>query len=201
MPLVYHRQVKKKPSPPFREISISRFAPSGTVNGWGSWAGEMFERAFAVSAQTSRDYFRSLVLSARHRYKEALEAAEAAVRAAEFPGRTLQLESGTLLTARDCHVQLHRARIEANVPGAMESLEGLIPSLSGRSRLRASRILASSLASKGRTEEADACLRVALGDPAARHETLELFLLYQAWSAWNAEAAEKAAGLGKLLSR
>lgn len=164
-------------------------------------AGEMFERAFAVSAQTSRDYFRSLVLSARHRYKEALEAAEAAVRAAEFPGRTLQLESGTLLTARDCHVQLHRARIEANVPGAMESLEGLIPSLSGRSRLRASRILASSLASKGRTEEADACLRVALGDPAARHETLELFLLYQAWSAWNAEAAEKAAGLGKLLSR
>lgn len=163
-------------------------------------AGELFERAFAVSAQTSRDYFRSLVLSARHRYGEALEAAETAVRAAEFPGRTLQLESGTLLTARDCHIQLHRARIAANVPGAVESMAELITSLSGRSRLRASRILASSLASRGRTSEADDCMRAAVSDPAVRHETLELFLLYQVWSAWSAEAGEKAAGLGRLLS-
>lgn len=164
-------------------------------------AEEMFEKAFEASPQTSRDYFMSLVLSARHRYKEALEAAEAAVRMAEYPGRALQLESGVLLTVLDCYVQLHRARIDANIPGALESLAGLIPSLRGRSRLRASRILAATLAARGRAEEADACMKSAVGDPAVRHETLELFLLYEAWSTWSAEAGEKAAGMRKLLSR
>jgi diguanylate cyclase (GGDEF)-like protein len=162
-------------------------------------ASRSFEQAFSIVEQTSRDYFRSLVHSATGQWKEAIDSAESVVRQAELPGRSLQLESGMLLTLDDCLVQLHRARMEARVPGALEAMTEMIPSLRPRQRLRARALTAAELNRRGRTDVAEAMLSEASGDRTARQDLLETYRLFRIWSEWSPAAAARVSRMSRIM--
>ncbi len=161
-------------------------------------ASELIEESFRHPGRISGDYFRSLVHSASGRPGEALKCAEAAWRVASVPGRRLQLDSGVLLSAQDCLVQLHRARLEAGVPGALEDLAALVPSLRYSTRTRAATFLAAGLHELGRTAEADTLLSEASTDKSVRQETLVLYKLLSTWGKWNPAARARAGRLARL---
>jgi hypothetical protein len=161
-------------------------------------ASELIEESFRRPGRNSGDYFRSLVHSASGHLAESLECAEVAWRVASIPGRRLQLDSGVLLSPQDCLVQLHRARLEAGAPGALEALAALVPSLRYGTRTRAVTFLAAGLHALGRTEEADTLLSEASTDKSVRQETLALYKLHHVWGAWNPAAAARAGRLARL---
>lgn len=168
------------------------------VRGNPDRAGILVEEGLSLSEQASADYFRSLVASAKGLRSEALDRARAAAGRILESGRSLLPESGILLTPPDYVVQLHRAAMDADVPGAEEDLRAVVPTLSGTALAAAKAILAAALHGRGMEREAGAMFAEAASDPGIREEKAVLHAIYSTWGTWDPAAARKARRLAGL---